>query len=90
MKKLGIILLCILILSSVAFGKTKKVETLNFDCKDLKGNRVTEEIFKDYSLTMINVWGTFCSPCVGEMPDIEKLYQYYQDKGVNTFVLLEL
>ena len=24
---------------------------------------------------MVNVWGTYCPPCIGEMPDLEKLSQ---------------
>lgn len=44
----------------------KKVEP--FLTTDLDGNQVTEAIFENYDLTVINVWGTFCSPCIGEMP----------------------
>ena len=32
----------------------------HFTATDLDGNTVTEDIFKDYKLTMINIWGTFC------------------------------
>lgn len=43
-----------------------------FSAKDLKGNDVTNDIFKDKELTVVNVWGTFCSPCIGEMPELGK------------------
>ena len=41
-----------------------------FTAKDLDGNTVTESIFSDKDLTIINIWGTFCPPCIGEMPEL--------------------
>lgn len=53
-----------------------------FTSVDLAGNTVDESIFKGKKLTMINIWATFCRPCINEMPDLEKLHQEYADKGV--------
>lgn len=39
-----------------------------FSTKDLDGNTVTESIFAEKDLTVVNIWGTFCNPCIGEMP----------------------
>lgn len=47
---------------------------------DLDGNKVSDKIFKGKKLTMVNVWGTFCRPCIGEMPDLQKLSETYADK----------
>ncbi len=41
--------------------------------KDAAGNTVDNSIFKGYKLTAINFWGTFCGPCIQEMPDLGKL-----------------
>ena len=30
---------------------------------------------------MINVWGTFCGPCIREMPDLAALNAKYSDRG---------
>ncbi len=54
-----------------------------FSTQDINGNAYTQDIFKDYDLTMVNVFTTWCSPCVGEMPDLEKLHQQVADQGVN-------
>lgn len=54
----------------------------DFTTQDLNGNTVTRDIFKDYDLTMVNVFTTWCSPCVAEMPDLEKLYQQMKNKNV--------
>lgn len=41
-----------------------------FSATDLDGNTVTESIFKDKDLTVLNIWGTFCGPCIREMPEL--------------------
>ena len=41
-----------------------------FSTRDLNGNPVTQEIFAKKKLTVVNVWGTFCPPCIGEMPEL--------------------
>lgn len=52
-----------------------------FESVDLEGNTVDESILADHQLTMINVWATFCGPCINEMPDLAKIHQEYGDKG---------
>ncbi|MPM48984.1 Thiol-disulfide oxidoreductase ResA [bioreactor metagenome] len=41
-----------------------------------------ERIFADYKLTLINIWATFCGPCLREMPDLGQLAADYADRGV--------
>ncbi len=41
-----------------------------FSATDLDGNTVTESIFTEKDLTVLNIWGTFCGPCIGEMPEL--------------------
>lgn len=41
-----------------------------FTATDLDGNTVTESIFSEKDLTVLNIWGTFCGPCIGEMPEL--------------------
>ena len=55
----------------------------SFETTDLDGNAVTQELFAGYDLTMVNIWATFCSPCIEEMPELGELKSEYQDKGVN-------
>lgn len=42
----------------------------SFSAKDLDGNIVTESIIGEKDLTVINIWGTFCGPCINEMPEL--------------------
>lgn len=60
----------------------------SFSATDLEGNTVDQSIFADYDLTMVNVWATFCSPCINEMPDLGELAQEYADKKVQIIGLV--
>lgn len=62
---------------------------IKFDTVDLNGNKVTSDIFKNYDVTMINVWATWCGWCVKEMPDIAQLYENFKDKKCNVIGLTE-
>lgn len=42
----------------------------SFTAKDLNGNTVTDSIFQEKDLTVVNIWGTFCGPCIEEMPEL--------------------
>lgn len=52
---------------------------IEFNAKDINNKTVTSAIFQDSQITMINIWGTFCGPCINEMPDLGKLSNQYDD-----------
>lgn len=54
-----------------------------FTIKDIYDKTYTQEIFADYDLTMVNVFTTWCTPCINEIPDLGKLYEEMKDQGVN-------
>ncbi len=33
-------------------------------------------------VVFVNFWGTYCPPCVKEMPDLQALYEDYSDRGL--------
>ncbi|MCR5102710.1 MAG: redoxin domain-containing protein [Butyrivibrio sp.] len=47
----------------------------SFSTVDLEGNTVTDDILKDKDYTMINIWATFCGPCINEMPELAAIAQ---------------
>ncbi len=57
-------------------------EFKSFSTYDLSGNVVTQDILTKADLTVLNIWGTYCGPCLREMPDLGTLAGEYQDKGV--------
>ena len=53
-----------------------------FETKGVDGKDYTEKVFSDYDLTLVNIFTTWCSPCVYEIPELEKLYEEMKEKGV--------
>ena len=53
----------------------------DFTTQDISGNPADSSVFKDYKLTMVNIWATYCSPCIREMPGLANLNKKYADKG---------
>ena len=53
----------------------------DFTATDIDGNTVDQSAFKGYKLTMVNIWATFCGPCISEMPELGSLNRDYADKG---------
>ncbi|MEY8427818.1 TlpA disulfide reductase family protein [Lachnospiraceae bacterium 46-15] len=54
-----------------------------FTMQSVDGTEYTEKMFQDYELTMVNIFTTWCTPCINEIPDLEKLRNEMADKGVN-------
>lgn len=48
---------------------------IEFKTQTIGGKDIDSSIFKDYDLTAINVWATWCTPCVGELPELQKVYE---------------
>lgn len=56
------------------------VGAASFEAHDMEGNTVSSDIFGESKLTMINVWATYCNPCLREMPALGELAQSYDDE----------
>ncbi len=41
-----------------------------FATANLSGENVTDNIFAQKKITVVNIWGTFCPPCIDEMPEL--------------------
>jgi len=54
----------------------------SFTVKDLDGNLHSSDEWIGKQPVVINFWGSWCGYCRKETPDLVKLYNEYQDKGV--------
>lgn len=53
-----------------------------WEVEDSEGNQVDGQVFKEKKLTVLNLWGTWCGPCVEEMPEFEQVWQDMKEKEV--------
>jgi thiol-disulfide isomerase/thioredoxin len=69
-------------------GSTSTQEFPQFTMTNASGETVEFSALKGKTV-FVNLWATWCPPCVAEMPSIEKLYQRTKSDN-NAFVLLSL
>lgn len=54
-----------------------------FSETDTEGNAITNDIFADYDVTIVNFWNNGCGTCIAEMPELEEMYQEFQKDKIN-------
>ena len=79
MKKIFLSLLMVIALSSITIFAQSKTK-IEFSAKDINNKNISSDIFNDAQVTMINIWGTFCGPCIKEMPDLSLLSKKYDEQ----------
>lgn len=52
----------------------------DFSVKDLNGKPLSVGQYKG-KVVLVNFWGTWCPPCIAEMPDLLSAYNKYHSKG---------
>ena len=66
---------------------------MSVPAEDLAGNEVkSSTLFGENTVTVVNFWFTTCSPCVGELAELEALNKQLAEKGgavvgINSFTL---
>lgn len=91
MKKFKMIITAVMLTGALALTACgSKEQAANDDKKEplfgefttmtLSGEEVNQEIFVQSELTMVNIWGTFCGPCIQEMPELGELAKDYEGK----------
>lgn len=54
----------------------------DFSAQDFDGQEVTQAVFADASLSLVNVWATWCGPCLSELPGLEAVSRDNADAGL--------
>ncbi len=81
MKKLLII--SFLLIGLISCQPEKDTFISKIKLADLKGETLDKEQFKN-KIVILNLWATWCTPCIREMPDLVKM----QNELPDDFVLL--
>ncbi len=59
-----------------------------FESQTLEGDTLSQDILADYDLTVINIWATWCPPCIAEMADLQIVSESLPD-NVNFFTICD-
>lgn len=59
----------------------------NWQLADINGKHINFSEFEG-KVVFVNFWATWCGPCLGEMPEIQKLYDKFKDNENVVFVLV--
>lgn len=62
---------------STEFAEEQEPYVLTFEAATIDGEEITSDIFADSKLTMINIWATYCNPCLMEMSDLGEIATEY-------------
>jgi len=69
-------------------SEKEKLTNYNWQLIDSQGNSFDLESAKG-KVVFVNLWATWCPPCIAEMPSMEKLYRDYGEQVVFLFVSSE-
>lgn len=78
MKKILAMIAVLALVCSCAMAEVGLNSFITYDINIKDGEttdmkRVSQDIFKPYDLTMVNIWATWCGYCIQEMPELAKL-----------------
>ena len=65
--------------SIISEDKQENLNTFEWQLIDLEGNEINLSNSKN-EVILINVWATWCPPCIAEMPSLQELYADYKDQ----------
>ena len=57
--------------------------------KNSAGDSVTLKQFKG-KVVLINLWATWCAPCLAEMPSLDRLYKHFQGNSRIVFLAVDM
>ena len=64
--------------STTSSSETKPTQAFDFTAMDKDGKTVKLSDFKGKKV-YINMWASWCGPCMREIPELEKVYQKYKN-----------
>lgn len=74
--------------SEISEEKRERIDNYNWKLVDLEG-KVQNFGSSEGKVAILNLWATWCPPCIAEMPSFQKLYDDYGEKVDFYFVSSE-
>lgn len=97
MKKIAMLLFLALLGLTIAGcvakeGKTEVENQANlfpsFATVDINDRPVTDQIFTEHRLTLVNIWGTYCEACREELPALQQLDQQMKENDISVMGII--
>lgn len=89
MKKFHILALITLLFTTASFKKQARPDAPNFTLESLDGKMVSLSSFKG-KVVYIDVWATWCKPCLMEIPYSKKLKERFEGNDSIAFVYISI
>lgn len=72
----------VIVFITFAFATMQAQTVTDFQLKDTENTTRNYSELKGEKLTLIDFWTTWCKPCNKAIPELNKIYKTYKDKGV--------
>ena len=77
-KMLAALTALLMVIMMIPFGASASSSTpLSINTTSFTGKKISNSMFADYDLIMLNFWAEWCGPCVYELPFLQKISQQY-------------
>ena len=64
-------------------------KAVSFETTDIEGNSTTsEDLFSSNKITMVNIWASWCGPCIRELPELQAISERLKEKNCGVIGLL--
>lgn len=89
-----LVVLCLfaIVFSAASCKKTERSRVVeegkapDFTLSDVSGKKVTLSEFRG-KVVLLEFWATWCPPCKDAVPEINKIYEKYKNKGVQVLAI---
>lgn len=70
-----------------AASESSSAKATDFSLRSLDGRTVRLSDYLGKDVVLLTFWATWCLPCLGEMPELEKIHQKYKDHGLTILAI---
>lgn len=64
----------------ISASDAEKKDAPDFTVKTIDGEEITLSDYEGKKAVLVDLWGTWCTPCKMEMPELQKFYEAHSDE----------